>query len=65
MQILAAVNNVLSLDITEPLMKILSGVEYILKRAQVSHRWLSLTSVDLYRYPRVRTLHIHGLNINS
>ena len=36
LQILVAVNKVLSLDVTEPLMKILSGMEYILKRAQVS-----------------------------
>lgn len=36
MQIVKSCDKVLSLSVQEPLMKILAGLEYILRRAQVS-----------------------------
>ena len=49
-QILAAIDKVLSLNVSEPLMKTLSGMEYIMRKAQVSMHVGVVCSVTLYPY---------------
>lgn len=64
-QINEACEKVLSLSIHEPLMKILSGLEYVLRKAQVSKVLLTLELLLLFMGVKSNGVHVHVASIDS
>lgn len=53
------------MSIHEPLMKILSGLEYVLRKAQVSKVLLTLELLLLFMRVKSSGVHVHVASIDS